>query len=150
MSLLPLIYHENPYITENTFLLGRRGSLQNVRHLLGTQPFLEASNLPLVNHEREVVTLDAPFSYEKKKLHKKQPGLVHFYSSRRRNFTRQQNRPEEEIEKTRIIRIRVPRNQKARLIEENSGEEDEAGRPGNGVDAELAQGLRRHQGHHHR
>jgi hypothetical protein len=78
MSLLPLIYHENPYITENTFLLGRRGSLQNVRHLLGTQPFLEASNLPLVNHEREVVTLDAPFSYEKKNFTKSSLALFIF------------------------------------------------------------------------
>jgi hypothetical protein len=62
----------------------------------------QASNLPLVNRPRAV----EPHPLLVGNFAKRQKGshalfiFIFLISSRRRNFTRQQNRPEDEIEKT--------------------------------------------------
>jgi hypothetical protein len=73
-------------------------------------------------------------------------------SPRRRNLTRQHREEKKPLPEKKNNRIKhVP--QEARNIARKEGDSGEGTnkRPRrNGVDAELAQGLRRHQGHHHR
>jgi hypothetical protein len=68
----------------------------------------QASNLPLVNRPRAVERSSRTRSRTRRQgnFAKRQKGshalfiFIFLISSRRRNFTRQQNRPEDEIEKT--------------------------------------------------